>query len=468
MPTLRQDQIEDLGVLLYQKRRHIHGGEPGTGKTPTICVLQKGIHQLHGFKSVWLMPMKLIEKNYDEAMLWGQWGPGEVAIVDGSPARCAAIIADPNVKVLLMGFTRFELVADLIPPEYKAIQIDEWHKGFGGHSSKRTQALYKWCNRAGKDLFFTPMTGTIYDGKPDTIYPAIQIIAPTYYGTLENFKLWHDILDPFTNRIVAHDNFPRLQQIYSQHAIRRLFRDIHGDQLVVPEIARVAMSKRQRTAYDTFRDQALLELERFFVDGTQPGVAFIRARQIMEHPNFFPNLIDDDNGPSVDITPGELPGKMELFEQDCRDMQSLGRPMLAYSALIPQQRQMVDIAARAGRRVGLINGSTSPAEVGRIDREFVAGKLDTIIGSDIVADCGYNWQDCGDQEVQDVFFVGLGYKDTTFSQAYKRAIRRNRKTPLRLKISSYIDSIDQHILRLTKRKSVDAARVEPGREPLPW
>ena len=86
MPTLRQDQIEDLGTLLYKQRRHIHGGEPGTGKTPTICVLQKGIHQLHGFKSVWLMPMKLIEKNYDEAMLWGQWAPGEVAIVDNAVA----------------------------------------------------------------------------------------------------------------------------------------------------------------------------------------------------------------------------------------------------------------------------------------------------------------------------------------------------------------------------------------------
>ncbi|WP_163774024.1 hypothetical protein, partial [Proteus mirabilis] len=70
-----------------------------------------------------------------------------------------------------------------------------------------------------------------------------------------------------------------------------------------------------------------------------------------------------------------------------------------------------------------------------------------IIGSPRVADCGFNWQFCGAKEVQDVLFVSMDYQDTAFFQAYKRAMREARRSALRIKISTYVDSIDQHIMR---------------------
>lgn len=469
MPTLRKDQIQDLGRLFFKERRCIHGGEPGTGKTPTICVLQRARWDKYGHKTVWLMPMKLLAKNLDEAMLWGEWAPGEVAIVDGPAAACRAIVADPRVKVLLMGYTRFEMMADTITPEmgYFAVDIDEWHKGFGGHDSKRTQALYRWCAARRDELWFVPMTGTIYNGRPDTVYPALQIIEPRYYGTLDAFKAMHDVLDPWTMKVTGHCNLDRLQMILAKHSIRRLWTDVHGAEEIVPEISSCRMNAKQREAYDKFRDEAILELENFFIDGTKPGVAFIRARQIMEHPNVFPNLLEGGEG-FVDICPSEVPGKLEEFTDDCHEMTDLGRPMIAYAALIPQQYQLLEAAKAAGRRAGIVNGDTPPKQAGQIDKAFQAGELDTIIGSPKVADCGFNWQFCGDREVQDVFFVSMDYQDTAFFQAYKRAMRKSRNTALRIKIYTYIDSIDQHIMRLTKRKSVDAASVEHGRVALPW
>ncbi|MER2196074.1 hypothetical protein [Methylobacterium brachiatum] len=53
---LRPDQIQDLGTLFFKHRRHIQGGEPGTGKTPTICVLQRARWNKHDHKSLWLTP----------------------------------------------------------------------------------------------------------------------------------------------------------------------------------------------------------------------------------------------------------------------------------------------------------------------------------------------------------------------------------------------------------------------------
>ena len=466
MPTLRPDQITDLATLFFKRRRHIHGGEPGTGKTPTICVLQRARWDRHQVKSIWLMPMKLLEKNLDEALTWGEWGPGEVAIVDGTPAQCELALHS-GAKVLLMGFTRFEKVADRIPADYKAVDIDEWHKGFGGHESQRTQALYRWCQSRGDDLWFVPMTGTAYNGSPDTLYPAIQIIEPRYYGTFEAFKQRHHVIDPWSGKRIGYADLPILQAILKEHSIKRLWTDVHGSEEIVAEVVRCAMNDAQRQVYDTFRDTALLELEQFFVDGTQPGVAFTRARQIMEHPNNFPNLTDPSL-PSVNICPGELPGKLEEFRDDCEAMTALERPMLAYAALVPQQEQMLEVARAVGRRAEIINGSVSPKRAAETDRAFRGGAIDTIIGSPQVADCGYNWQFCNATEVSDIFFVSMDYQETAFFQAYKRAMRQSRRTALRIKIYAYIDSIDQHIMRLTKRKSVEAAQVERGRVPLPF
>lgn len=408
--------------------------------------------------------MKLIDKNRDEAMLWGEWAPGDVEILDGKVES-----RHLNAKVVLMGFTRFELSGQAFTPEdgFYAIDIDEFHKAHGGHESKRTQALYEWCRKRGQDLWFVPMTGTGYNGRPDTLYPALQIIEPRYYGTYDAFKAHHHIIDPWSGKVVGYDGFDRLKAILGKHSIKRLWTDIHGPEELVPEIVSVAMSERQRTAYETFRETALLELEQFFIDGTKPGAAFTRARQIMEHPNNFPNLADATL-PPVDICPGELPGKIEMFRDDCETLTTLGRPLLAYAALLPQQYQLLEVAQAAGRRAAIINGLVPEAQAAAVDRAFRAGELDTIIGSPKVADCGYNWQWCGQREVSDVFFVSMDYQDTAFFQAYKRAMREQRRSALRLKIFTYTSSLDQHIMRLTKRKSVEAAQVEQGRVPLPW
>jgi len=463
---LRPDQIKDLGRLFYKERRCIHGGEPGTGKTPTVCVLQRARWDKHQHKSVWLMPMKLLDKNYDEAMLWGEWDLGDVVIVDGDEDECERALHS-GAKLLLMGFKRFDMCADDIPDEYKGIDIDEWHKGFGHHRSQRTQALYRWCDRRGEDLWFVPMTGTGYNGKPSTLYPAIQIIEPRYYGSPEMFDRTHEIRDPWSGRLLSYTQLDKLESILTHHSIKRLWTDVHGPEKLVAEVIPCRMSARQREAYDQFRETALLELETFFVDGTEPGPAFIRARQIMEHPNLFPNLMEGGTG-TVDICPGETPGKLDRFGDDCEDLSALGRPLLAYAALIPQQEQLLEMALARGRKAAIINGKVSNKLAAAADRDFRAGRIDTIIGSPKVADCGYNWQWCGDKEVSDVIFASMDFQDTTFFQAYKRAMREARQSALRILIYTYISTLDQHIMRLVKKKSVDASQVERGRVPVPW
>ncbi len=466
--ALRPDQLQDLTTLLFHKRRHIHGGEPGTGKTPTICVLQAGRWRQHGHGTVWMMPKALLEKNLEEAMLWGAWEPGEVVIVDGTKRQVDKQLAS-GARVFLMGFTRFERCWQQLPDYVKAVDVDEWHKGFGGHESKRTQALYEFMDTRGE--WFCPMTGTIYKGKPDTIYPALKIIEPRYYGTYKAFQNVHHVLDPFSGKVIGYTGLEALGQVLATHSIKRLWSEIHGPEDKVVQIERAKMSAAQLAAYKTFEETAILELEQFFIDGTKPGVSFIRARQLMEHPNRFPDLRDPDGRlklPPVDVTPGELPGKLELFDLDVTNALENGTPLVTYAALVPQQEQLLEYAQRLGLRCALLNGETPQAERGRIDKAFQAGELQGLICSPQVADCGFNWQTCGEQEVNDCVFASMDYNDVTFTQAYKRFMRRRRQAALRIKIYAYDDSLDWHIMRLTKKKSVEGAQVEQGREPLPF
>ena len=446
---LRPDQIADLALLMLHPK-HLHLSEPGTGKTPTICVYQRYLFDHHGVRSVWPMPKSLLEKNKAEALLWGGWDEDEVVILDGP------LVLPTKAKVLLMGFQRFAMEQAKLPTDFRAIQIDEFHKGFGGHNSGATTALYAFMSRQGE--FFTPMTGTLIDGKLETAFPALNIIEPRYYGSFDAFKNFHTSYDPFTSKKLGYRKHDHLQTILRKHCIRRLFKDIFGHQEVVTQVEWLAMNDEQRRLYDTFEKEAILELENFYITGKEPGVAFIRACQIMEHPNRFPNLAGSG---FVDIMPGETPAKLDRLELHLTDHLETRTPVIIYAAMRPQQREAFALAEKMGMRVALIDGDASQTERAASDRAFRAGELDTLVCSPQVADTGFNWQFSGERELAHIIFCSLPYKDVVYSQAVKRAIRKNRSSALRVTVLAYRDSLDIRKMQILMNKSHDAARVDP-------
>jgi hypothetical protein len=218
------------------------------------------------------------------------------------------------------------------------------------------------------------------------------------------------------------------------------------------------MNDEQRRLYDTFEKEAILELENFYITGKEPGVAFIRACQIMEHPNRFPNLAGSG---FVDIMPGETPAKLDRLELHLTDHLETRTPVIIYAAMRPQQREAFALAEKMGMRVALIDGDATSAERFHADRAFRAGELDTLVCSPQVADTGFNWQFSGERELAHIIFCSLPYKDVVYSQAAKRAIRRNRSGPLRITVLAYRDSLDICKMQILMNKSLDAARVDP-------
>lgn len=449
--TLRPDQIEDLGYFLNNPKA-LFLSEPGTGKTPVVNVLQRALWDEKNIASVWPMPDKLLEKNREEAFRFGMWSnPDDVVI-----ARSEADFQKP-ARVFLTTFARFRMSWKSLPERVRAFQSDEHHKGFGGHASGQTQAMYSFMQKQGE--WFLPMTGTLYNGKPDTCFPVLNVIEPRYYGNYDSFKAHHHVVDIFTGKTSGYQNLAHLQMLLALHARRRLWAEVHGDHKPVIQIEQVAMEPEQRSMYEELREKALLELERFFVDGTLPGVNFIRARQIMEHPNFFPDLTTP--GQTVDISPGRRPGKLDLLDFHFENAAVNRKPLVVYATQIPQQQQIFEVARTYNPKIALLNGQTKERD---IDEKFRRGEIEWIVASPLVADAGYNWQWCGDQEVDHAIFASLDFRDTTFIQAYRRFMREARKSALRITVLKYRNSLDDRIAYLVNRRSREAQLVDPTRE----
>ena len=513
-PSLRDYQIADLAYMIANPKCMLLG-DPGTGKTPPVCVMMFHIWQTHKKRTVWVMPMSLLDKNKDEIHRFTPLTDKQVVIVtdpkkltDGQrtlmeaikcgvltkPESCKGpqktslgrlikeglvehrrgqlLLTDNGVAALsgvpreflrdepviyLMGFQRFAMSWHHFPKDVKAMFIDEFHLGFGGHNSNRTQQMYLFNEKLD---WYVPMTGTLINGRLDTAYPAIHCIEPLYYPSHDAFMNYHAFLDEY-DRPIWWQNHEKLSEILGRHGIRRTFEMVYGKSKVVilPEV--VTMSEPHRKMYDELHEDAYLELEDFFVDGTLPGVNTIRCRQLMEHPNNFPNLLN--LGGFVDTLPGEEPAKLARLRILIQEHIATNTPIVIFSSLIPQQKQVAKILEEYKVSYGMMNGETSPKERSRIDQDFRAARIQALICSPPIAGVGYNWQFWGDHEVEHVMFLTLDYQDTSFAQAIRRFERGPRKTSLRVSIFQYRKSIDQRVMEIVRVKSKLANMVDATR-----
>jgi hypothetical protein len=456
---LRPDQIGELAFYFAQPKC-MDLSQPGTGKTPPVCV-NMGERLRHGKRTVWIQPKSLMKKNRVEFLRWTNRDPSSCAIVD-TPAQMTKAIAN-NAGVLIMGPDRFRRVWRDLPNDFKAIDVDEFHKAYKGAESKRTEAYFAAMRKMEQGVI---MTGTLIDGRLDSAYPAIHVVEPRYYPLgYRQFLGQHAYLDEY-DRPRAWYNHARLSQIIGRHSIRKLFKDIFGDQPVVHQTEWIDMAPKQRELYAKFEDEAYVELEKVVLDGSQPGPALIRARQIMEIPNQFPDLTDPEGKRTVDIVDGELPGKEQALEIHFEDARNRGMPLVVFSYMVKQQNQIAALAEKYGFRVGIINGKTSAPQRGVLDENFRAGVLDFLSVSPEVADVGFNWQFWGPQrvEVDHCIFASLNYMDSTYVQAYRRFIREKRSTPLRVTTLAYHDSVDGKLMKTVEWKSKEANKVDPTHE----
>ena len=447
-PTLRLEQEAQLAFCLSKP---VTGdfSDPGTGKTPPSCVAIYAFWYLRKQKTIWTMPKSLMSKNRDELLKWSKFKPEEVVIVDGTPAKRLKQIKTPEAKVFIMGFTGFAREWPLVVehhPEVAALVGDEWHLGFKGPTSQRTESMLNFMAVRGKKLL--AMTGTMIDGRLDAAYSFIKAGKPNQYNNIHHFWAVHGIEDQ-NGRIVAWRNLDVIAKLFKELAVRFTFEQVYGPEAKVLEVIPVDMDPKQREAYEEFEDFALLELEEDWLDGSQPGVNIIRCRQLMEHPQTFGAPLD-----KIALT-----GKEQQLEIDLEDHKNTGKPLIIFSSLTAQHDRVAEQCKKMGFKVGIIDGRFSAKHRDKVDKDFRAGKLDIVIASAATAGVGFNWG-----HVDHIIFMSLDYMDSNFVQAYRRAIRGKRETPVRISVYEYRNSVDQKIFEIVDKKSKLGNDIDDTRE----
>ena len=442
--ALRKHQLADLGVFL-EKRKFIDGSKPGTGKTPTACVLARAVWEEEGIKTVWVNGLKsILGKNRLELLKHGEFSPEEVAIVDTTPAKREAIFRDPRVKVFIMGADCFannwEKMVQ-INPQIRCLIYDEIHMACGNLDTKRSKAVLKATQK--QFTWFLAMSGSLVDGKLSSVYVPLKVVDPLAYPTYQNFLNNHAVLDVYGN-VKQWYNHEHLRRVMKKNWVCHSFEEVYGkssEDLIHREM--VDMSPDMRKPYSDMEKMAYAELDGMSLTAVNEGVNLLRCRQLLLCPEVFdPNIT-------------RL--KDEALMAHLVDAESNKTPIMICGSYVQEQKRLVRLAQEAGLKPGLMNGEVSAKQRDVLNNQFVDGSVNVMIGSPQVMAVGYNWE-----HVDHVIFHSLTYKDSDFIQAIRRANRGTRSKPLRVTILEYENSIEEKVWWIIHRKSEEAARVDPS------
>lgn len=459
--TLRDYQVADLSFYISNERC-ANLSDPGTGKTPSVCVYAYWLWNEKKERTIWVMPKSLLKKNKEELLEFTHFTDEDVQIYDGTPKQREKILANSEGKIWLMGFRRFaDEWRELLDrhPDFNALIVDEIHMGFGGAKSNQTLQMFAAMKKLKR---FLAMTGTLINGRLDSAYPTIKVIEPRYYGTHQSFLNIHGIYDEWGS-VVGWRNHHRLSEIFGRHMIRRTFESIYGKNEVITNVELVEMGKQQRAKYDEFEKKAILDLgDRFMSSDGVEAVQTTRLRQIMAHPeNVTLPIRWDDEGKPVEfkdynlLPKGAMTGKDERLEVHLADHKNTGEPLIIFAAMQKEVDRIAEMCRKRGFKVGKIHGQVSTKERARVDEQFRNRVLDVVVASPETAAVGYNWG-----FVDHIIFASIDYKDSNYIQAKRRAERGTREKPLRVTVLEYEKSIDQRIFKIVERKSLDANKVD--------
>lgn len=373
-------------------------------------------------------------------------GPdGEPQVQKGytEPVVVKDLIANCNAKVIITTFAFLrEHWEHMLKchPDIDLLMLDEAHLGIKRPGSATVDAMWHVNRHVSR---FYPMTGSLPDGQLDSLFPIIHAIEPIYYGSHEGFLNKHAAYIDDYGRVQGWVQTEDLKSILKRHSTCRTFTECYGEEPVVFIHELVEVGPKARAEYDKFHKEAMLELEDGdIIDGTLPGVAVIRARQILAHPE------------TMGIAKGEVTGKDERLKIFANE----GQKLVVFAALKPEQRRCKELLEAEGLRVGLINSDVPKKDRDKVDLAFRDGRLDAVVASAPTAGVGYDWE-VADHMVN----VSVDYQDVNFLQAYRRGSRGTRTTTLRVTSLEYEDTIDRRLYDILAEKSALANRVDDTR-----
>jgi hypothetical protein len=430
---LDKHQVHDLSLYLRHKK-FANFSDPGTRKTGTVNILMYHLWDAYQMRSVMVMPLSLFKQNMKSFFKFTHFKPEDIVIVEGDLKRRQKLMQQDG-KVFIVGFDFFKPYISKVRgmaresdyeflkrahPSVKCCVVDEFHMGFGNIEATRTRW---WAHHMQKMEYIIPMTGTPINGRLSSVYPVIHVIEPSYYFNYKAFLREHAVLDDYGN-VSFWVNTQKVKDILAKISVRHTFEEVHGPEAIEVITEMVDMSGIHRDMYKAFEESHMLELENEFKEMSSGGEATLRARQLLQCPEVF---YEDDF---------KL-GKDDSIEVKVQAAVMAEKPFMIFSPFVAEQNRLVKLCHKWGVKVALINGSVKGTTRYKIDEDFTSGKIQGLIASPDTVGVGYDWS-----HVDMMVFTTLDYKDSSFVQGYRRAVRGKRAHPLLVYVLGYSKSTD--------------------------
>jgi hypothetical protein len=271
-------------------------------------------------------------------------------------------------------------------------------------------------------------------------------LEPRYYPSYEAFMNYHTVLDD-RGKPILWMREEKVREIMTRHGQRRSFESSFGKVPAVQKTHYVQMSGAQEEAYRKFEAEAILELEKVFLDGTLPGVNLIRSRQILSCPEIF------------GIGKGEQTVRDAFVELQAADHLETGDPWMLGSASVPEQERICELLNKLGIKAEVMNGETSLSQRGALDRDFIARKIQALVVSFEVGSIGFNWS-----HVDHVTNLHQSYFHDDYEQFWKRTTRGVRTRPVLIDNIVYEDTVEEAVLGVIIKKMKLSNAVDPTKE----
>lgn len=449
MLPLRDYQIKDLAYYI-QNPKCANLSDPGTGKTAPTDIYAWYLWNEFKIRTLFVMPTGLFEQNKKSFIDFTPFKEEDICIVEGGPDRRKKLM-ESNAKVFIVGFNFFNPLRSKeglkpsdfmtlynLHPDVKCCFVDEFHLGYGNMESQRTQY---WMGAVERFMTHCVMlTGTAIDGKLGSAYPIIRAIEPRYYANYQDFLKWHAKYDYFGS-IVGWINHGKIKEILARHTIRHSFEEIYGKENLVVIRQTTQMYQEHYKLYKEVHDKSMIELENSFLEISSGGVEAVRARQILQCP--------EELGYAPEKLKNLTLQKDELLRIHIANALEANKPMVIFSPFIAEHKRICDMLREflKPEEWGVINGTESTTRRNFTDENFKNGTIRILVASPATCSVGYNWG-----HVDIMVFTTLDYKDSSFMQGYRRAIRGKREHPLLVYLLEYANTIDQRIYEVVEEK----------------
>lgn len=446
-------QIADLAEFIKYPR-HANLSDPGTRKTAVMNVFAEYMWRKKKSRTLLLNPISLSDQNRKSFFKFTEFSEDDVIIVEGTPERRIKKMQS-DAKVFIGSFNFF--VPDktgksdyerlkFFHPDLDYLAVDEIHMGFRSMTAARTLHFINAMNHPKLSCkHFHPITGTPVDGNLGTIYPWLHIIEPRYYYNYEVFKKEHGVEDEW-GRIYKWINTDKVKKILEKHSVRHTFEEVHGPEAIVIEQQPVSMNKQHDKIYAEYENKQVLVYEDEIKEASGQAEAVLRLRQICNAPEelgFEINVLEKDE-------------RLKILMGDAIEAK---KPFIIFAASHPEQHRLAKLATKEGALVGLINGSVSVNNRRKISEAFQQGLLNGVVASPATVGVGYDWD-----HVDTIIFYSMDYKDSSFVQGYRRAVRGKRSHPVLVYILYYEKTVEEDILAIMEGKMETANATDATRK----